>query len=334
MSTSLISSSLSVGVHTIKNRIVVPAMADFGMTGQDCMVNDRHIRRYAAYAEGGAGLIIIEACSVTRFAENRGTIVLDIDACLPGLSALAKALAGNGATALVQIMLTGLSVMPENSIAKISREKFLQYKADFIAAAVRCKAAGFHGVELHAAHGMYLDEVIETSARTDEYGGPFENRIRLLVELIRELKEVCGDSFMVAVRLGNPDYDELKRTASAVGMAGADILDVSTGSEGYRDIPSDFPYDGKVYAASLVKRNAHIPVICVGNIFDGQTGEGILSAGYADMIAVGRGHLCDPAWAHKAMAGEIPNRCLRCRHCMWYIDGRKCPAVRGREKPV
>lgn len=82
MSTSLISSSLSVGAHTIKNRIVVPAMADFGMTGQDCMVNDRHIRRYAAYAEGGAGLIIIEACSVTRFAENRGTIVLDSDACL------------------------------------------------------------------------------------------------------------------------------------------------------------------------------------------------------------------------------------------------------------
>lgn len=179
---------------------------------------------------------------------------------------------------------------------------------------------------------MYLDEVIEISTRTDEYGGPFENRVRLLAELIREIKEACGSSFLVAVRFGNPDYEELIHTASVIETAGADLLDVSTGSERYRDIPSDFLYDGKVYAASLVRKQAQIPVICVGNIFDGQTGEGILSAGYADMIAVGRGHLCDPAWAHKAMAGAAPNGCLRCRHCMWYVDGRKCPAVKRREK--
>ena len=332
MKTSLISNSLCVRNHMIKNRIVVPAMADFGMTGADGLVNERHINRYAAYAEGGAGLIIIEACSVTRFPENRGTIVLDSDACLQGLSELAKAATKHGTTAIVQIMLTGLSVMPENSIAEISPKKFLQYKADFIAAAVRCKAAGFHGVELHAAHGMYLDEVIETSARTDEYGGSFENRVRLLAELIREIKEACGSSFLVAVRFGNPDYEELIHTASVIETAGADLLDVSTGSERYRDIPSDFLYDGKVYAASLVRKQAQVPVICVGNIFDGQTGEGILRAGYADMIAVGRGHLCDPAWAHKAMAGAAPNGCLRCRHCMWYVDGRKCPAATRREK--
>ena len=68
-----------------------------------------------------------------------------------------------------------------------------------------------------------------------------------------------------------------------------------------------------------------MPVICVGNIFDGETAERILELGLADMTAVGRGHLCDPAWAGKVLAGKRPFKCLRCRRCLWYIDGRRCP---------
>ena len=332
MEIQMLSASLQIGNARIKNRIVVPAMADFGMTEADSLVNERHILRYGSYAKGGAGLIIIEACSVTRFQENRGTIVLDSDACLPGMTRLANVATDHGATVLVQIMLTGLAVMPENSIAEISREKFLKYKADFLSAAIRCQKAGFHGVELHAAHGMYLDEVIESSTRSDEYGGCFENRVRMLVELIHEIKVACGKDFLVAVRFGNPDYQELLKTATAIEQAGADILDVSTGMGRYQNVPIDFPFDEKIYAASLVKNQTQLPVICVGNIVGGQQGEAILKAGYADMIAVGRGHLCDPEWANKALDGVQPNPCLRCRQCMWYMDGRKCPAIKRKEK--
>lgn len=266
-----------------------------------------------------------------RFQENRGTIVLDDDTCLTGLTKLAKATTGNGAVALVQIMATGLSVMPENSIAEISREKFLRYKADFISSAIRCKKAGFHGVELHAAHGMYLNEIIETSTRNDEYGGCFENRVHLLAELIQEIKTVCGKDFLVAVRFGNSDYSELLKTVTVIEQAGADILDVSTGMRKYQNVPTGFPFDDKIYAASLVKNQTYLPVICVGNIVNGQQGNKILEAGYADMVAIGRGHLCDPEWANKALNGMTPNPCLQCKRCMWYIDGRKCPAIRRRE---
>lgn len=331
MESKMLSAPLKVGSTSIKNRIVVPAMADFGMTGTDGLVNERHILRYGSYAKGGAGLIIIEACSVTHFQENRGTIVLDSDACLPGMTELANAATDYEAVALVQIMLTGLAVMPENSIAEISREKFLKYKADFISAAIRCQMAGFHGVEFHAAHGMYLDEVVESSARNDEYGGCFENRIRLLVELIQEIKAACGKDFLVAVRFGNPDYMELLKIATVIEQAGADILDVSTGKGRYQNVPTDFAFDGKIYAASLVKSQTQLPVICVGNIEDGQQGEAILEACYADMIAVGRGHLCDPEWANKTVAEARLTPCLRCRQCMWYVDGEKCPAI-GRKK--
>lgn len=328
MKSQILSTSLKVGDTVIKNRIAVPAMADFGMTNPDGLVNERHISRYGAYAKGGAGLIIVEACSVTRFRENRGTIVLDSDACLPGMTKLAKAATAGNAVVLVQIMLTGLSVMPENSIAEINRGKFLEYKADFIAAAIRCQKAGFQGIELHAAHGMYLDEIIETSTRNDGYGGCFENRVRLLDELIQEIKAVCGKGFLVAVRFGNSDYSELLKIATVIKRAGADILDVSTGMRQYQNVPEDFSFDSKVYAASQVKNQTALPVICVGNIVDGQQGEAILEAGYSDIVAIGRGHLCDSEWANKALSGMKPNPCLHCKACMWYVDGRKCSAVR------
>ena len=93
-------------------------------------------------------------------------------------------------------------------------------------------------------------------------------------------------------------------------------------------MPIGFAHDGKVYAVSLVKANTTLPVICVGNIFTGGEGEAILKEGVADMIAVGRGSLADPAWARKVLVRETPNPCLRCKNCMWYVDGALYPARR------
>lgn len=323
-----LASSFIVNGKTIKNRVVVPPMADFGMTANDGLVNERHVQHYGAFASGGAGLIIIEACTVSNMNEPRNTIGVFDDSCIPGMSALAKAVKLNQSVALVQLLNSGLSIMQEKTISEISREKFLAYKADFISAAVRCKNAGFDGVELHAAHGFYLNQIIETSTRADEYGGSFENRIRIVQELITEIKAICGKDFIVAVRFGNQNIQELLQCAQAIEKSGGDILDVSTGCTGYDDIPVDFPFDSKIYAASLVKRAVNIPVICVGDITSGEQAEQILEFDFADMTAVGRGHLCDPRWAQKATANETPNLCRNCRTCMWYIDGRKCPALK------
>ena len=328
-STVYLSRPLEICGRKIKNRVVVPPMADFGMTEPDGLVNRRHIERYGAYAKGGAGLIIIEACAVTDMPEPRNTIVLSSDECLPGLKKLAQAATENGTVALVQLMETGLSTMPYHAVAEIPETEFQSYKEYFIQAALRCKQAGFHGIELHAAHGMYLNQIIETSERQDGYGGSFEGRIRFLAELIREIKKLCGEHFIVAVRFGNPDFDELIQTALAIEQAGGDILDVSTGMSGYRGIPPQFPFDSKLYAASLLKGNASLPVIGVGNIQTGKQAEQILECKCVDMAAIGRGHLCDPAWANKVLHGEQPVLCRKCKTCMWYIDGRNCPAHRG-----
>lgn len=304
-------------------------MADFGATASDGLVNERHIRHYGAFAAGGAGLIVVEACAVSGMSETRNTIGLFSDRCIPGMGLLARAAKANRAVALVQLLNAGLHIMPEKEIAQIDRKKFLRYKADFISAAVRCRQAGFDGVQLHAAHGFYLNQIVETSARTDEYGGSFDNRIRIIRELIAEIKSACGKDFIVSVRFGNRNMRELVKTAETIETAGGDILDVSTGSSEYRGVPADFPFDERIYAALLVKKIAGIPVVCVGNITPGEQAEQILAADFADMAAVGTGHLCDPAWARKVLSGEIPNPCRNCRTCMWFVDGSKCPVVRS-----
>lgn len=310
----------------VKNRIVVPPISDFGTIAPDGLVHQSHIDRYEAYAKGGAGLVIVEACSVLKMPENRDALCLEYDDCIFGMKRLADAIHRYPVITLVQIMLTGLSTMKETCIEDITRSDFLRYKEAFISAALRCQSAGFDGIELHAAHGMYLNEVIERSTRKDEYGGIFENRVRLLIELIKEIKGACGIDFIVAVRLGNPNYEELLKTASAIEAAGGDLLDISSGMGEYQSLPIGFMHNSNVYAASLVKAHTQLPVICVGDIFSGDVGEAILKAGLADLVAVGRGSLADPAWASKTLAGEMPNPCLRCKKCLWYVDGKLCPA--------
>lgn len=325
---------ITINGTEVKNRIVVPPMVAFGLTGPDGLVSERLLQHYGAFAAGGAGLLIIEACVVSDMNETRHAVGLFSDACLPGMRRLAQTAKSNQAVALVQLLNNGLDIMPEREIAQISREKFLQYKADFVSAAIRCKDAGFDGVELHAAHGFYLNEIIETSTRTDEYGGSFENRVRIITELIDEIKAVCGKDFIVAVRFGNRSIAELLKTAQAIEAAGGDILDVSTGFSDYHDVPADFPFDGRIYAASQVKAVAGIPVICVGNIVSGEQAEQILRDDLADMTAIGRGHLCDPAWANKILSGRSPDPCRNCRTCLWFIDGGKCPVVKSRASTI
>ena len=320
---TFLSAPINIGKYTARNRIVVPPMANFNLAAKNGLVTSEHLTYYKSYVDGGAGVVIVEACSIIP---PPNTIEVFDDNCIPGLNQLADVICSNGAIGLVQLLHEGIKILQEDSISQISREDFLKYKQLFIEAALRCKKAGFHGVELHAAHGFYLNQVIEKNTRDDEYGGSFENRIRLIQELILEIKKVCGHDFIAAVRFGNSNYNELISTATAIEQAGGDLLDVSTGFGEYHNIPNDFEFDSKIYAASLVKKHVTIPVIGVGNIFNGEQAEKILENGYSDMVAVGRGHLCDSAWARKAINEGSPILCRNCRTCMWYIDSNKCPA--------
>ena len=337
------------GGHRIKNRVVVPPMADFGLTGPDGKITQRHIDHYVPLVEGGAGIVIVEACAVGEVRERRfvripgsdgatdsechrarigrDAIDLSSDDCLPELTVLAESIVDKGALVLVQLYSAGLDYMDVASMAEIPFVLMVAYQHDFLFAARRCKEAGFDGIELHAAHDYFLNQLIERNDRTDAYGGDLEGRARFVCELVRMIKRECGEDFVVSVRLGEDDTEELADYARMVEHAGADLLHVSWGLSRFTGVPADWPWAQTVYAASVVRKNVGIPVICVEGIEDSETAEEILQAGAADLVAVGRGHLCDPAWARKSQAGEKPNPCRHCRHCQWFADGRRCPAV-------
>lgn len=304
-----------VGGLTLKNRILLPAISDFGLCTPSGQVTTRHLQHYAAIARGGAGLVITEACAVSPVKDpQRDPLVLWRPDCLPGMTALAQAIHEGGATALVQLLHPGLAALPYESIGEIPTEEMAGYAQDFVRAAEVCRQAGFDGVELHAAHGYFLNQVTELT-ENQEY----------LFAILRGIKARCGAGFLLSVRFGADCPERLIALAKGLEAAGADLLNVSDGIHRAWRIPADFPYNRKVWLAKCVKPHVTVPVAAVGRIFDGDTAENILRDGIADLVAVGRGQLCDPCWASKVQAGETPNPCRRCRVCRWYEDGRLCP---------
>ena len=324
----MLEKSIRIGTKTVKNRIVLPPMATFGMTNDDNTVSETQIKHYGAYADNGVGLIIIEACAVREMDEPRTTIGAYDRRFLDGLKKLSEATRKNGSVAIVQLINTGLSIMKENSIDEIPQDLFLSYRDDFIKSAGIIKEAGFDGVELHAAHGFYLDQVLETSTRSDMYGKSPKNRAAYVTDIIKGIKQSCGNDFIVGVRLGmHEKTSDTVFMAQEFEKAGADVIHVSFGIR--RPEETEEPsLDARIICAGEVKKNISVPVICVGGLKTFEDADGVLQKGYADLAAVGTAQLADHAWAKKVLSGEAPEKCLGCRQCMWWTDGTRCPLAR------
>ncbi len=342
----MIFDKLQIENKLLKNRIVVPPLVVFGLEddGTD-QVQDAHIRHYSELSMGGAGLIIVESITTWPVHERRTMISAYDDRFLDGLTRLANACKQNNTVALAQITNTGLELMPYSSLREMPSDELQKTLDKFVISAVNCKKAGFDGVELHAAHGFYLNQILELNDRDDEYGDGNE----VLANLIRRIKESCGKDFIVDVRMGNHDMEALIESAKSAEAAGADLLHISRGAWSDGDdslskheekakllhspqplerLPEDFKYEYTVYMASRVKKNVGIPVICVGGIKKAAQAEDILIRGYADLIALGRQQLADPNWTNKVQRGIEPDYCIDCKACKWMIDGTgsKCAA--------
>ncbi|HEY1134894.1 MAG TPA: NADH:flavin oxidoreductase/NADH oxidase, partial [Nocardioides sp.] len=176
-------------------------------------------------------------------------------------------------------------------------------------AARRADAAGFDVVEVHAAHGYLLHEFLSPLAneRTDSYGGSFENRIRIVVEVVDAVRATWPEEKPVLVRLSATDWveggwtpEESTRLAGVLAEHGVDLVDVSSGGlDPRQDILAGPGY--QVPFATTV-RAAGLPVGAVGEITDPGQAEKILSSGAADVVLLGRVALREPAWPQRAAA--------------------------------
>lgn len=219
-------------------------------------------------------------------------------------------------------------------VRALTHKEIKELEKNFIDGAVRVKNAGCDGVELHAAHGYLLQQFFSpvTNKRTDEYGGSFENRMRFITNIIKGIKERCGEGFPLIVRLsvdecysyiGKADkgytLKEGVEIAKALEKLGIDAIDVS--SAGYDTFnywlePVSFEPGWRKYMAKAVKEAVNIPVIAANLIRSPEQAEAQLQEGVQDFVSLGRPHIADPEWASKARDGKTIRRCICCLNCI------------------
>ena len=355
-------SEMTIGRLRVANRVVMPAMG-VNLAAAGGGVTDDIIAFYEARAAGGAGLIITE---VTRVAGGAGASdPCQLSACgaadVPGLQRLVDAMHKYDAKVFIQLQHPGREASPllagEQPVApsavrnplsgggvprELSTEECGGLAGKFADAALYSQMAGADGVELHAAHGYLINEFLSPAMnfRSDRYGGSFENRMRFVREIIAAIRERCGISFPISVRInaeealpGGIDLKEAARIAAALEEAGAAAINVSCYSGGCIE-PGTYEEGWKSYMAEAVKKAVSIPVIAVCNIKEPRTAEGLLERGVCDFVGVGRGHLADPRWCRKAFSGREDEirRCIGCLACFGEIV--KCRRVKCAVNPL
>jgi anthraniloyl-CoA monooxygenase len=202
----------------------------------------------------------------------------------------------------------GVSQIP----CEMNRADMDRVKADFIAATRRADAAGFDLVEFHAAHGYLISSFISplTNQRSDEYGGILENRCKFPLEVFNAMRSVWPAGKPMSVRISAHDWAaggitpaDATEVAKLFQDAGADIIHVSSGQV----VKEEQPIYGRMFQVPFserIRNELHVPTIAVGNIFEADHVNTIVAAGRADLCALARPHLADPAWTLHAAAEQ------------------------------
>ncbi|NLV20990.1 MAG: FAD-dependent oxidoreductase [Syntrophomonadaceae bacterium] len=338
-----------IGNLMVKNRLVMAPMAS-SYADANGEVTDTMLAYYRARAQGGVGLVIVEAACVDSPVGRDGPHQLNIDqpSCLTGLQRLAEEIKLAGAKAFIQLFHAGRqgssllnggepivapSAIPSSMSREIprelTREEIHILRDKFISSAFYAYQAGFDGVELHAAHGYLLNQFLSPhcNQRRDEYGGSLENRMRLLLEVITGIKQLLPQ-FAVSVRLNIDDFvsgglkmDESLAISRALQAASTDVINCSSGTyeSGLKSIePASYPEGWRIYLAEAVKKTTVVPVIGGGMIRDPQLANQIIAEGRADFIFLGRPLLADPQWPLKVRQNRVEDirPCIGCNNCI------------------
>lgn len=194
---------------------------------------------------------------------------------------------------------------------EMNRDDMDRVVADFVSAAERALRAGFDMIELHGAHGYLLSAFITPvlNTRTDEYGGSLENRLRYPLEVCRAVRAAWPAEKPLSIRISATDWlgdegitgEDSVEIAKAFKQAGADIIDVSAGQTS----PDAKPVYGRMFQTPLsdiVRNDANIATMAVGNIYELDHVNSIIAAGRADLCCLARPHLMDPNWTLRAAA--------------------------------
>jgi 2,4-dienoyl-CoA reductase-like NADH-dependent reductase (Old Yellow Enzyme family) len=339
-------SPLKIRGITFRNRIAVSPMCEYSC--DDGFANDWHLVHLGSRAVGGAALVLTEATAV----EERGQISpadLGIwkDDHIEPLARIAAFIRAHGAVPGIQLahagrkastsqpwQNSGALILPENggwtpvapsplpfrdeepAPTELTRAEIAQVVDAFAKAATRAFAAGLQVIEIHAAHGYLLDEFLSPLAnrRTDEYGGSFDNRIRIVLEVVAAIRGVWPDSLPLFLRISATDWVEggweigdSVELARRVKPLGVDLIDCSSG--GMVPYAKISPAPGyQVPFAEQIRRETGVLTGAVGMITEPEQADKIISGEQADMVLLARELLRDPYWplrAAKALGAQV-----------------------------
>ncbi len=334
---SVLFSPLSIKSVTIKNRIAISPMCQYSAI--DGSPNDWHLVHLGSRAVGGAGLIITEACAVVP--EGRITshdIGIWKDEHIENHKRLTQFIEGQGSVPAIQLAhagrkascdtpwmgghyldmdkggwkIVGPSELPFKKDAptpySLSKDEINTVIEAFKLAAARSLLAGYKIIEIHAAHGYLIHQFLSplSNHRTDEYGGSFENRTRILIQIVKAINQVWPKELPIFVRISATDWTtggwDLEASIQLVNILkeiGVDLIDTSTaGNIVDATIPVAPGY--QVPFAMEIKKQTGILTGAVGIITEGAQAETILNNKEADLILIGRSALRNPYFPMQA----------------------------------
>lgn len=339
---------IQIGKTTVKNRIFMPPLstnlADKGY------VTDALVEHYSNRARGGVGLIVTEVTTVEpTYTYLPGDMSIYDDSYIPGWKKLVDAVHKYDTKILSQLFHPAYMAFPvpgtpqliapsnvgpyyaKSAPRAVTVEELHVLVRQFGEAALRFKKAGGDGVEIQCAHahgllGGFLTPLY--NKRTDEYGGDINGRLRLTLEVIREVRKQCGEDFIIDVRISGDEYSEGGLTlndmiyvSKQLEKEGVDFLHVSGGNTIKRG--SSMPAPGTspaphAHASEEIRKHVHIPVATVARINEPWVAEELIADGKADICMIGRANLCDSEFANKAREGRTDDirPCIGCGRCL------------------
>jgi 2,4-dienoyl-CoA reductase-like NADH-dependent reductase (Old Yellow Enzyme family)/thioredoxin reductase len=333
-----------IGSRDVKNRIVSPPHGTyFGVEG---MVSEKQLAYYAEKAAGGVGMIVVGSVAAwERSRASGGQNYAFSREATPGHAALAKVVQAHGTLLLAQLWdggrqgssqmnrlpLLSASPLPDPRVRQIPKEmepdEIDEMVTSFARSAALMEEAGWDGVELLAAQGYGLAQFVspQMNHRRDEWGGSHLGRTRIVCEIVRRIRELVSESFLVGVRINGDDMvaggttpeDAVVNARLLEATGCVDYLNVSGASnENFPLWIADMSHEPGLFvdAARLVKRAVSIPVMVATRVKDPLLAESLLETGAVDLVGMNRALIADPRMPEKLRAGRLSmvRPCLSC----------------------
>ena len=337
---------LDLGFTELKNRVLMGSMH----TGLEEMPKGhKHMAAfYAERAKGGVGLIVTGGIGPNdEGSTHEITKRLDSDEAVSNHKEVTDAVHMAGGKICMQILHTGRYAYNPNLVApsavqapinpfkprELTSEEIDKQIEDFVNTSLQAQRAGYDGVEIMGSEGYFLNQFIaqRTNHRDDEWGGDYQNRIRLPIEVVRRVREAVGTNFIIIYRLsmldlveGGSSYDEIVTLGQAIEKAGATIINTGIGWHEARipTIATKVPRAAFTWVTAKFRDALSIPVITSNRINTPEVAEEVLSRGDADMVSMARPFLADAEFVRKAQqnrADEI-NTCIGCNQaCLDHV---------------